>query len=110
MSECEALRPCEPVHGGWTIWSKWSGCSASCGKGGILRTRTCTNPTPQYDGKKCFGESVQNRPCYLKKCATDYDPNEEMIAKIPLLNKTMVSKNFPFKGNLKFSKIVNCEF
>ena len=45
-------------------------------KGEIIRTRTCTNPMPQYDGKKCYGEPIQNRPCYLRKCVEISVKNE----------------------------------
>ena len=68
VTNCEAIRICPPINGGWTEWSKWSGCSKSCGKGQIIRSRTCTNPFPENGGKKCYGDSIQNRPCYLKKC------------------------------------------
>lgn len=80
VTECEALRKCQPINGGWTIWSKWSGCSASCGKGAIVRSRSCTNPKPQYDGNDCFGGSLQNRSCYLRKCVADPEQNETIIS------------------------------
>ena len=88
--ECEALRKCQPINGGWTLWSKWTGCSESCGKGEIIRTRTCTNPRPQFDGKDCFGEPIQNRPCYLKKCRTDLDVENEILTKDSSKNETEV--------------------
>jgi len=52
-----------PINGGW---SDWSSCSVSCGGG--TRTRTCTNPTPQYGGNDCNGPSSQscnNNPCQI---------------------------------------------
>jgi len=42
-------------HGGWSEWSPWSVCTPACGKGVQYRTRTCTNPTPQFNGQPCSG-------------------------------------------------------
>jgi len=50
-----------PVDGGW---SKWTACSKACGNG--TRTRTCTNPRPQYGGKSCSGRN--NTWCIVKHC------------------------------------------
>ncbi|XP_052254086.1 coadhesin-like [Dreissena polymorpha] len=49
---CDAGIMC-PIDGGYADWSGWSKCSAECGSGFINRTRTCTNPEPQYDGASC---------------------------------------------------------
>ncbi|KAF2353568.1 Thrombospondin type-1 (TSP1) repeat [Trinorchestia longiramus] len=43
------------VHGGWTSWSSWSQCSASCGVAVKSRRRSCTNPAPQHGGRVCVG-------------------------------------------------------
>ena len=68
VRECQASRTCQPIGGQWTLWSQWSACSQSCGKGSVIRSRTCTNPRPQYGGADCLGSSSQKRPCYLRKC------------------------------------------
>lgn len=44
--------PC-PLHGGYTLWSTFTDCSASCGNGTRSRYRNCTNPVPKYGGKNC---------------------------------------------------------
>ena len=49
------------------------GCSKPCGKGEITRTRSCSNPHPQHGGSDCNGDSIQQRPCYLKKCGESID-------------------------------------
>ena len=69
VKECKAVRPCPPQNGGWSLWSQWSSCSSSCGKGSVLRTRTCSNPVPLNGGADCYGDGLQRRPCYLQKCA-----------------------------------------
>ncbi|XP_027058955.1 A disintegrin and metalloproteinase with thrombospondin motifs adt-1-like isoform X3 [Pocillopora damicornis] len=59
---------CTRVNGGYSTWSKWSACTALCGTGKQLRTRTCTNPSPKNGGKTCSGSSQQERPCFLRPC------------------------------------------
>ena len=73
VTDCQASRKCQPISGQWTAWSRWSGCSEPCGKGSIIRTRTCTNPSPMHGGADCVGNSSQKRPCYLGKCSVDSD-------------------------------------
>ncbi|KAH9494396.1 Netrin receptor unc5b [Bulinus truncatus] len=51
------------VNGGWSVWSEWSDCSATCGKGKQRRSRTCTEPSPYYGGLPCEGEQQQSVTC-----------------------------------------------
>lgn len=57
------------IHGGWTAWSAWSECSATCGLAVKTRTRTCTNPAPAHGGRVCVGQDrsevlcTGNPPC-----------------------------------------------
>lgn len=60
--------PCDtgihcPVHGGWSVWSPPSHCSSSCGVGLQKRTRSCTNPSPQYGGNPCLGPAKEATEC-----------------------------------------------
>ncbi|KAL4221889.1 Thrombospondin type 1 repeat-containing protein [Mactra antiquata] len=58
-----------PVHGGWTTWSSWGTCSASCDIGMQRRDRYCSNPYPSPDGDYCPGDSRDDRVCFASACA-----------------------------------------
>ncbi|XP_013411289.1 uncharacterized protein LOC106174328 isoform X4 [Lingula anatina] len=60
-----------PIAGGFTDWSIWSVCSVTCGTGQQQRTRTCTNPAPQYGGANCTGNLVETRNCGDTVCVVD---------------------------------------
>lgn len=62
--------PC-PVHGNWARWEDWRQCSVSCGGGTQIRSRTCTNPPPQFGGRNCSGESQNELSCNEQPCPID---------------------------------------
>lgn len=63
---------CKKVDGGWTEWSGFSPCSASCGFGQQERRRYCASPLPQHGGRPCHGRPVQVRKCNSKqRCPVD---------------------------------------
>uniref|UniRef100_A0A8C5KGN7 Semaphorin-2A n=1 Tax=Jaculus jaculus TaxID=51337 RepID=A0A8C5KGN7_JACJA len=64
--ECNIL-PC-PVDGVWSCWSSWSKCSATCGGGHYMRTRSCTNPAPAYGGDICLGLHTEEALCNTQSC------------------------------------------
>uniref|UniRef100_A0A8C0R5Y1 Semaphorin-2A n=1 Tax=Canis lupus dingo TaxID=286419 RepID=A0A8C0R5Y1_CANLU len=64
--ECNIL-PC-PVDGVWSCWSPWSKCSATCGGGHYMRTRSCTNPAPAYGGDICLGLHTEEAVCNTDPC------------------------------------------
>ena len=71
VKKCNA-HPC-PKDGGYTSWSEFTTCSKSCGRGATQRTRTCSNPVPQFGGRNCsrFGLAIEKRECYLAPCPID---------------------------------------
>ncbi|KAI8499666.1 hypothetical protein Bbelb_227170 [Branchiostoma belcheri] len=52
------------IHGNWSEWSPWSGCSADCGIGRQTGRRSCTNPAPQYGGRGCGQRGTRSKWCY----------------------------------------------
>nr|CAJ65510.3 HyTSR1 protein [Hydra vulgaris] len=57
-----------PTNGGWSSFSDFSDCSVTCGRGIKTKTRTCTNPSPQFNGTPCIGDSTETIECVLKSC------------------------------------------
>ncbi|XP_063381388.1 semaphorin-5B [Cydia fagiglandana] len=51
------------VHGGWSAWSGWSECSASCGIAVKSRRRACTAPEPKHGGRVCVGQDTNDLYC-----------------------------------------------
>jgi hypothetical protein len=61
--------PClmQPVDGNWSAWVNGT-CSATCGGGTLVQTRTCDNPAPQNGGVPCAGSSTQTVACSTDPC------------------------------------------
>ncbi|XP_062582969.1 SCO-spondin-like [Saccostrea cucullata] len=52
------------VIGNWTEWSSWGLCRAPCGSTGIqIRTRSCTNTSPDDGVITCPGDAVESKTC-----------------------------------------------
>lgn len=61
-----------PVDGNWTLWAKWSACSATCEQGTRTRDRKCVNPAPAHGGKDCEGIKLESENCTNPtKCPID---------------------------------------
>ena len=56
------------VHGQWSEWSDWEGCSSTCGQGTQLRHRLCASPEPANGGRDCAGLPVESQPCTVRQC------------------------------------------
>ena len=61
------------VDGGWSDLGEWSVCSAECGGGSQIRSRTCTNPSPANGGNECEGEDEELRRCNQQSCLGEID-------------------------------------
>ncbi|XP_048579836.1 uncharacterized protein LOC116619170 isoform X2 [Nematostella vectensis] len=70
-NECNTV-PC-PIDGGLTPWSNYSQCDKSCGMGTKMKTKSCTNPKPQYGGKDCshLGSLIYVINCNTHPCPID---------------------------------------
>ncbi|XP_053387285.1 coadhesin-like [Mercenaria mercenaria] len=56
------------LNGGWTDWSDWGMCSATCGSGTRSRTRLCTNPSPSNGGESCPNNPSETTVCNVQTC------------------------------------------
>uniref|UniRef100_K1PPW7 Hemicentin-1 n=1 Tax=Magallana gigas TaxID=29159 RepID=K1PPW7_MAGGI len=60
-----------PVDGAWTSWENWGSCTVTCGSGSQSRARTCTDPSPQYGGADCAGDTSEfKQGCNPSVCPT----------------------------------------
>lgn len=51
------------IDGGWSDWGPWGACKPACGIGLQSRYRTCTKPTPSYNGRNCLGDAKDVQIC-----------------------------------------------
>ena len=77
------------VNGIWALWSAWSDCSLTCGKGKQSRKRICANPAPQFNGDPCPGLEAEDQFCNDIVC-----PSELYFS-----HKLASSKPFVFEAN-----------
>lgn len=56
------------VDGAWTTWNSWGTCTVTCGGGTQDRTRSCTNPAPQYNGAACASNGLETQACNTQVC------------------------------------------
>lgn len=69
------------VDGGYSDWSKFSECNASCGRGVKIRKRSCNSPKPMNGGKDCSGlgpaieyEACNSFPCRMFDFFSHHSP------------------------------------
>ena len=50
--------------GGYSEWSDWTNCTATCGRSGSrIRQRSCDNPLPDGNGVDCVGDGEDIEKC-----------------------------------------------
>jgi len=55
-------------NGGWSSWTAWFACSATCGSATQTRYRYCNSPTPSPEGRHCEGVTNEIKACTLEPC------------------------------------------
>ncbi|KAL5017848.1 hypothetical protein ScPMuIL_003570 [Solemya velum] len=55
--------PC-PKQGHYSDWTKWTECSANCGRGRRTRMRLCNYPPAEGSGR-CLGPAIGSRTCSI---------------------------------------------
>ncbi|CAN7994178.1 unnamed protein product, partial [Ixodes hexagonus] len=69
-----------PVHGGWSDWSAWGECSATCGRRHRRRFRTCSNPEPSHGGRTCVGSDQDVKRCTPRPCPAGSDCSPALLS------------------------------
>ena len=64
------------VDGGWSEWSRFAGCTKSCGGGSKSRTRECNEPSPSDGGADCPGKYFENLECNTEQCQSEKQINK----------------------------------
>lgn len=68
--KCFSLFSASAVDGGYSDWSKFSECNASCGRGVKIRKRSCNSPEPTNGRKDCsdLGPAMESEACNSFPC------------------------------------------
>ena len=61
------------VDGGFSEWSSWTSCTATCDGGRHNRSRSCTDPAPMYLGADCVGAEEEEDDCNTQNCPSKYN-------------------------------------
>jgi len=66
---CEMQSCPLPINGGWSQWGSCSSCTKTCGGGTCTRRRSCTNPAPANNGRRCSGGETKSESCQTQTCS-----------------------------------------
>ncbi|VDI13303.1 heparan sulfate proteoglycan 2 (perlecan) [Mytilus galloprovincialis] len=91
-----------PVNGAWSAWSD-NTCSVTCGVGTKSRSRSCSNPHPQYGGNNCIGNDTDHVTCtQLNKCPNlKTDVLKPVVTVNPTELKDTVGQTIVFQCNVQ---------
>ncbi|XP_073237457.1 uncharacterized protein [Porites lutea] len=64
--------------GGWSPWSKWSSCSATCGGGFRYTKRNCSSLSSSHGIHHCSGRHIRVRMCNLYSCNAVHDKKVDL--------------------------------
>lgn len=81
------------IDGGWSAWSPWSLCSATCGGGVKFRERACDSPKPSGGGADCPGPARVDHACNIESCH-----GEILTFRNKYLHSRVLSCNLTFEG------------
>ncbi|XP_060565744.1 uncharacterized protein LOC132724797 [Ruditapes philippinarum] len=68
LSNLEDIILKDRTDGGWSSWGSFGSCSDTCGRGVMIRSRTCSQPKPSLRGKHCEGSPIQIAVCNTNTC------------------------------------------
>ena len=90
------------VDGGYSDFGAWSDCSAECGGGTQIRSRTCTNPAPANGGADCVGDSSETRKCNTNACSGNdkVSCQDLQTSMLLLFDQTIVSYARVIRGKI----------
>jgi len=72
MKKIEKCKPKPSVSCVLSGWTAWDTCSATCGVGQEMRTRTIVTQATHH-GQYCEGDLTNTRPCKMDDCGGDQD-------------------------------------
>lgn len=105
----------KPPSSGWSDWTPWTQCSASCGGGTQTRERFC-----QSTSKDCYGPRTQTRQCNTHSCQTPPPRGDDRntLSYLRYINKHFQTTHWPpitkkYRYQLQFqnthpSRRLNC--
>ena len=83
------------VHGGWTEWEE-SECVGTCHGANRTRHRTCTNPSPRYEGRNCSGPAEEVLKCIPDHCNCKDKPKRLDINHIAMILPPPLHSSFRY--------------
>ncbi|XP_031569460.1 uncharacterized protein LOC116303960 [Actinia tenebrosa] len=80
-----------PINGSWSEWGPWSEGTRTCGGATRYRTRTCTNPPPQYGGLDCEGPEKETQGCNNEPCPAQVGLKPKEISVLENVGKVEIT-------------------